>query len=95
MKGKSTKNPTLAELTEARRSGYRVVGWFQAYCSLQDCCEICDPRVRFGCKIVNGIRRLQTSRILKICREEAARRERFGRMVANAIAKGFSKSNKK
>ena len=76
MSGKSTKNPTLAELTEASRSGYRVLGWFRAYCSLHDCCEICDPRVRFGCKIVNGIHRHQTSRILKICRAETARRDR-------------------
>ena len=82
------QNPTLAELEEARRSGYRVWDWFRAYCFLHDCCEICDTRVRFGCKIITGIRRLQTRRILKICREEAARRERFGHMVANAIAKG-------
>lgn len=93
MKGKSMQNPTLAELEEVRRSGYQDRGWFQAYCFLQDCCETCDPRVRFGCKIVNGIRRHQTRRILKICREEAARRERFARMAANAIAKGKAEEN--
>lgn len=58
---------TRKQLEEARHEQYCIYGYKHAYCKLNSCCENCDKRVRFGCKLINKIEDLQTKRILKIC----------------------------
>ena len=60
---------TRKQLEEARHEQYRIYGYKHAYCELNSCCDGCDKRVRFGCKLINKIEDLQTKRILKICKE--------------------------
>lgn len=51
-----------------RRDGHRVQGYKDAYCLFQSCCEECDRRVCFWCKVIRKIEKLQVKRILKICK---------------------------
>ena len=53
-------------LEESRREGRRVQGYKDAYCQLQSCCEECDRKVRFWCKVIRKIEKLQVKIILKI-----------------------------
>lgn len=59
---------TREELEQARHIGNRIYGYKHSYCELNDCCEKCDKRVRFGCKMIKKIEDIQTKRILKICK---------------------------
>lgn len=61
---------TRKELNEARFQGYRVYGYFKAYCDLNGCCEYCNRWVRMLCKLKNKIEKLQTKIILYICKED-------------------------
>lgn len=45
-----------------------VYGTFQTYCNEHSCCDDCDRKVRFLCKVKNRIEELQ-SKIIKTRRE--------------------------
>lgn len=55
------------ELETGRRSGSNIYGYKKSYCGYQSCCEECDKRIRFWCKVIQKIEDIQTKRILKIC----------------------------
>lgn len=55
------------QLEESRRRGGCVYGYKTAFYELHDCCEVCDKKVRFVCKIICCLEELQIKRILKIC----------------------------
>lgn len=63
----SEKTITRKQLNDARHRKYEVIGYKEAFCFLNDCCEHCDKVIRFGCGVIKAIGRLQTKRILKIC----------------------------
>lgn len=48
----------------------RIYDYKHSYCKQTDCCERCDKQVRFWCKVIVKIERLQKRRILKICKSE-------------------------
>ena len=58
---------TREQLEESRKRGIRIYGYKKAVCDLNDCCEVCDKKVRFICKIICFLEELQIKRILKIC----------------------------
>ena len=62
---------TREELEEGRHRGYKIYGYFLSFCEQQRCCEDCDKRIRFGCKVKRKIEEIQTKRILKICKSGA------------------------
>lgn len=72
---------TREELEEGRRERdenlhvVRIYGYKRSYCSLIGCCEECDKRIRFGCKIIHKIEDIQTKRILKICSSNSEYKE--------------------
>ena len=47
-----------------RKSG--IYGIKKGYCDLHDCCEVCNPRVRFWCKVIREIEYRQERIINKI-----------------------------
>lgn len=51
---------TKQMLNESRHRDHRVYGIKKGYCDLHDCCEICNPKVRFWCKVIARIENLQT-----------------------------------
>lgn len=61
---------TRKQLEIARHQGCGVYGYKKAFCDLHDCCEECDKKVRFICKLIAKMEKLQDKRILKICRPE-------------------------
>lgn len=61
---------TREQLEESRHRGNNVYGYKKAFCDLHDCCESCDRRVRFICKVIAKFEDLQINRILKICKPE-------------------------
>ena len=65
---------TREQLEESRRRGCNIYGYKTAFCDLHDCCEACDKKVRFICKIICRLEALQIKRILKIC--QSAEEER-------------------
>lgn len=60
---------TKEELEQGRHKGYSVYGYFYSYCDQTKSCECCDKFVRFGCTIIKKIEKVQTKRILKICKD--------------------------
>jgi hypothetical protein len=56
---------TKQMLHDSRFQGYSVYGIKKGYCDLHDCCEICNPKVRFWCKVISKIEDLQTKIINK------------------------------
>ena len=38
---------TREQLEESRKRGIRIYGYKKAFCDLNDCCEVCDKKVRF------------------------------------------------
>ena len=70
---------TREELEEGRHRGHKTYGYFWSFCEQQRCCEDCDKRIRFGCKVKRKIEDIQINRILKICKSGADMRgERYG-----------------
>ena len=67
---------TRQELQDSRHRGYKVYGYYNAYCYAQDCCDKCDRTVRFWCKVKNKIEKIQEKRILKICQQKIMFEER-------------------
>lgn len=59
--------PSRKRLEEARRQGFRIYGYFTAFCDLNPSCEECDSVVYFWCRVRCLIERIQTRRIKKIC----------------------------
>ena len=59
---------TKEELEESRRRGFRVYGYKEVFCDLNNCCEHCDSIVRCLCVVIRWIEGIQTKRILKICK---------------------------
>ena len=57
------------QLEAYRHRSDGVYGYKNAYCFGTDCCERCDKRVRFWCKVIVRIGHLQERRILKICKD--------------------------
>lgn len=55
-------------LEEYRRDGKNVYGYKRAYCKYHSCCDGCDKTVRFWCKVICAIEKLQIKRILNICK---------------------------
>ena len=62
--------PTREQLEEARHIGFRTYGYFWAFCELNRSCEECDQIIRIGCVMKRKIEKLQTKRILHICKSE-------------------------
>ena len=56
---------TKQMLHDSRFQGYSVYDIKKGYCNLHNCCEICNPKVRFWCKIIARIEKLQTKIINK------------------------------
>lgn len=68
---------TREELEQARREidehgVTRIYGYRHAFCGLVNCCDNCDKRIRFWCKVCRRIEKIQEKRILKICGKEDA-----------------------
>ena len=59
---------TRRKLEEGRHIGYCTYGYKKSFCELNDCCEDCDHVVRLWCRIIVWIEKIQTKRILKICK---------------------------
>lgn len=59
-------NVTKQMLNDSRHQGYSVYGIKKGYCDLHDCCEICNSKVRFWCKVIARIEGLQTKIINKL-----------------------------
>ncbi len=57
-------------LENGRHVGFRTYGYKKSYCDQTPSCEDCDKFIRFGCKVICKIEKLQTSRILRICKEK-------------------------
>lgn len=59
----------MKKITIEQLNNYRditLVNTYRAYCDLHSCCEECNPKVKFLCKIRNGfIDRLARKIILK------------------------------
>ena len=68
MKHKELK-VTKQMMHDSRFFGYKVYGIKQGYCNLHDCCEICNPKVRFWCKVIKLIEDWQTKIINKIVKD--------------------------
>jgi hypothetical protein len=64
MKHKELK-VTKQMLYDSRHQGYSVYGTKKGYCDLHNCCEICNPKVRFWCEVIKKIENLQTKIIEK------------------------------
>ena len=60
--------PTREELEAGRHIGYCTYGYKKSFCELNDCCENCDKVIRFWCKVIVWIEKIQIKRILKICK---------------------------
>ncbi len=58
---------TMEEVNKSRHQGYSVYGIKKGYCDLQNCCEHCNKRVRFWCKVISVIEEHQAKIIKKIC----------------------------
>ena len=56
-------------LNESKHCGNRVYNTKKAYCNLLNCCEMCNSNVRFWCKVIAKIEKLQTKIINKIVKE--------------------------
>lgn len=56
------------QLEENKLSRGRLYGWKHSYCNLQSCCEECDKKIRFWCKVIRKIEDMQIKRILRICK---------------------------
>ncbi len=63
------------QLEKSRRRGCNIYGYKTAFCDLHDCCEMCDKKVRFVCKIICCLEELQIKRILKICQPTEGERQ--------------------
>lgn len=61
-------NVTRKTLEDGRHQGYCTYGYFKSYCDLNPSCECCDKRIAFWCKVKCKIEKIQTRRILKICK---------------------------
>lgn len=53
------------ELNKGRRRGGIVYDYFDSYCNYMYCCEECNHKIRFWCKIIDKIRDIQKKHILK------------------------------
>ena len=60
---------TKQMVRDSMHRSYGVVPIKKAYCDLHDCCEVCNPRVRFWCKVIVKIEDLQTRIINKLIKE--------------------------
>jgi hypothetical protein len=60
---------TRQQLEDLRFRGNAVYGYKKAFCDAHSSCNGCDKIVRFWCKTINKIEKIQTKRILKICKE--------------------------
>lgn len=67
---------TRCELEDNRHKGYRVYGYKHSYCDWHRSCDACDKIIRIGCKAIVFIERLQTKRILRICKDEQTERSK-------------------
>lgn len=56
------------QLEENRLKRGSLYGWKYSYCNLQSCCEECDKKILFWCRVIRKIEDLQIKRILKICK---------------------------
>ncbi len=68
MKNKREMNVTKQMVDESRHQGYHTYGIKKGYCDLHDCCDICNARVRFWCKLINCIEDIQTKIIKRLIR---------------------------
>lgn len=59
---------TFKKFTDRRRF-WSPISWFRIYCDYSDCCEVCDGRVRFLCRVKQRLEKIQTRIILHIIRE--------------------------
>ena len=65
MKHKELK-VTKQMLHNSRHRRYVVYGIKKGYCDLHDCCEVCNPKVRFWCKVIRKIEDWQIKIIEKL-----------------------------
>lgn len=56
------------ELKNARCKDKNLYDYYKSYCSLMSCCEECNSKIRFWCKVIDKIRDIQKKYILKICK---------------------------
>jgi hypothetical protein len=59
---------TRKQLENGRYQGYRTYGYFKSFCDLNDSCEYCDKWIAFLCKVKCVIEKIQTRRILRMCK---------------------------
>ena len=65
MKNKELK-VTRQMLHDSRHRNNSVYGIKKGYCDLHDCCEICNSKIRFWCKVIRNIEDWQTKIINNI-----------------------------
>ncbi len=71
---------TREELEQARHEidalgVMRIYGYKHAYCRYINCCDNCDKYIRFWCKLICKIGKIQEKHILKICKKEPRNNE--------------------
>lgn len=64
------KKISRCQLEQARHRNGGVYGYFNAYCWLNRCCDTCNRRVRFLCKLKCKIEDWQNEIILSVCKGE-------------------------
>lgn len=57
---------TKQMLYDSRHHKNGIYGIKKGYCDLHDCCEVCNSKVRFWCKVISKIEDWQTKIINKI-----------------------------
>jgi len=68
--------PTREQLEQCRHIGFSVYDYFSTFCDLNCSCDDCDRLIRWGCKAKQKIERIQTKRILRICKPKKKRHMR-------------------
>lgn len=62
------KKFTMEQVKASCHQGYSIYGTKKGYCDLVKCCDHCDKKVRFWCKAICKIEKLQTKIIKNICK---------------------------
>jgi hypothetical protein len=59
---------TKEMVNKSRHQGHSVHGSFKGFCDLHSCCEECNKKVKFWCKVKTKIEDIQTRIIDKNCK---------------------------
>jgi hypothetical protein len=60
---------TKKMLNDGRYQGNSIYGVKKIYCDLHDCCEVCNPKIKLLCKVIQKIEDLQIKIIKRIVKD--------------------------